>query len=125
MDRELGHEDSSANIDHALKMASYERRQKPKNALCEAVGTNIFSKRVEIQALREKFPMHPGKWDVTTCFSFLKGGPLYVDEVGSEEEALNLGWKRAFMKERGFRYIIVTPKSTVVDILNDVDDLNS
>lgn len=125
MDRELGHEDSDGRADHAAKMAAYERRQKPKNVLCEAMGTNMFRKRVEIKALMERFPMHPDKWTVTTCFSYLKEGPLYVDEVASHEEALNLEWKKAFMRERGFRYIIVTPQSTVVDILNDVDDLRS
>jgi hypothetical protein len=87
----------------------------------EALETKLYNKRVTADGIREAFP---GAIDVSCSWrlDLRVGKPVYVDEC-TEEEALNMGWKRRFMKERGFRYIIVTPKMTnVLDVLNELDN---
>lgn len=103
------------DIKHERRLAKLEMKEKLRSRADLLANDFEFYRNRQIPCLNELYPSMPWKWSVDLFYPNAEGGPLWVDEPNSNEECNALRVREKFLRERGFRYVILDPLKTSVD----------
>lgn len=90
----------------------------------QIAGNSVIFFNWKWKDAEKDFPIEPWLRTVKHCFIYAKGGMILADYPQIKGEFTACERKAKVLKERGFRYIAVTPEMTVLEAMEILGDGN-
>lgn len=100
--------------------AIIERKNKSKSVGDMVAGDSFYYLNWYYPGGREAWPQHNNLRTVLKYYPFAEGGPLLVDEPRFHFEFEACEMKKKVLAELGYRYLVVRPKMTVEEAIEEL-----
>lgn len=77
-----------------------------------------------VKELQSLYPTEPWRWHCDYYFPHALGGPLWLDEPHSIDDLAALESKQKFLRQAGYRYLVLSPLKTTYDDIKELEALN-